>query len=268
MYYSRFLTKKNILARKYLLGSFIYYVTICHTAPNSAQSANPPPFHSHASSNSISRGLSSPPPTPSTATLLCWYWTVHSSMGESPDQHCCSDIPPNWHSQKMTWLSSKVTFESVWSTCPPALNHYKTLDPSIWLTSLVSSLTHYFLSSFLSNYQWWIIHNNKDWTYRSVGSTDLERRLVQVLLVSIRPFFIHSCTIPLLQATSTLASTLFLGKRWPSSLNLLKPSTCSLSMNPRSTRLSPEALVYAGTDVRVNPPQLLVIMLEKQAWFC
>jgi len=44
--------------------------------------------------------------------------------------------------------------------------------------------------------------------------------LVQVLLVSIRPFFIHSHTITLLQATSTSASTLFLGKRWPSSLNL------------------------------------------------
>jgi hypothetical protein len=48
----------------------------------------------------------------------------------------------------------------------------------------------------------------------------LETRLVQVLLVSIRPFFIHSRTITLLQATSTSASTLFLGKRWPSSSNL------------------------------------------------
>jgi len=67
----------------------------------------------------------------------------------------------------------------------------------------------------------------------------LERRLVWVLLVSIRPFFIHSRTITLLQATSTSASTLFLGKRWPLSSNLLKPSTHSSSMNPRSTRPSP-----------------------------
>ena len=72
-----------------------------------------------------------------------------------------------------------------------------------------------------------------------MGSTDLERRLVRVFLVSIRPFFIHSRTITLLQATSTSASTLFLGKRWPLSLNLLKPSTHSSSMNPRSTRPSP-----------------------------
>jgi len=109
--------------------------------------------------------------------------------------------------------------------------------------------THTFLFVQFPQISWRTIRNNKDWTYGLVGSTDLGRRLVRVLLVSIRPFFIHtSRTITLLQATSTSASTLFLGKRWPSSSNLLKPSTRSSSTNPRSTRLSPEALVCHLSD--------------------
>jgi len=80
-------------------------LTICHTAPNSARSAHPPPSHSHASSNSISGGLSSPLPTPSTATLLRRCRAVRSSIGESPDWHCCSNITPTWLAQKTTWSS-------------------------------------------------------------------------------------------------------------------------------------------------------------------
>jgi len=40
--------------------------------------------------------LSLSPPTPSTVMLLRRCWTVCSSIGESPDGHCCSNIAPTW----------------------------------------------------------------------------------------------------------------------------------------------------------------------------
>ena len=96
-------------------------LTICHIAPNSAHSAHPPPSHSHASSNSISGGLS-PPPTPSTVTLLCQCWAVCGSIGESPDWHCCSNITPTWlqlvshafHFSLFWALSLSDVFKLVW----------------------------------------------------------------------------------------------------------------------------------------------------------
>jgi len=52
----------------------------------------------------VHQGLSLSPPTPSTAMSLRWCRTVRGSIGESLDQHCCSNITPTWLAQKTTTI--------------------------------------------------------------------------------------------------------------------------------------------------------------------
>ena len=76
-----------------------------------------------------------------------------------------------------------------------------------------------------------------DSTFELAASTGSARRSALVPLVCSRPL---SARIPLtsMQATSILALTSSLVKRWPSNLSRSRPSTPSSSTSPRSTRLS------------------------------
>jgi len=78
----------------FILGTFIYSVCLCN-APWLSINSN-----THLSTSPTNHHLlthaTQPPPI---------LRAVHSSIGESPDWHCCSNIPPNQLSQKMTWSS-------------------------------------------------------------------------------------------------------------------------------------------------------------------
>jgi len=137
--------------------------------------------------------------------------TVRSSIGESLDRHCCSNITPTWLAQKTTWLSwPQVRLQGQYSC-----------------RGFLLPLLPFMSSMILESFHIWRRHEPEAWAQCECERQQIQIRSIVSVLIQVRP---HSFSIDMI-AISFCNSCQF-AKRNQTCSPLLMPLVSGPSTNP------------------------------------